>query len=256
VANQRKERGLLDKKRLRGLEAESAPTGYQYGWPSGGTSEPDVIEQFVFDVASGNLTGTVLGTTLTPTGSPTFEVDSSSYSPSMAKSIKYGSNLGHRVLSAQSAFDRAAGEDFTIEWVARRPSTDTGFCASWSLNGAASTTAYGIIVYHLNATGLSFYFRVEDGSYVGADWTIPNHADDTFHKYRLVADRSGNAELFFDGVSKGTAAMASVNAKGTVNTAVRMGEQYNSGGDNWPGELVEWRMSGNLTNNSGGPGGG
>jgi hypothetical protein len=225
-------------------------TGYHYGWPSGGTSEPNVVAQWLFDEASGNIVDEVSGVALIPTGSPTYSQTITGDFASLSPGIRgYGAPTHSYFESAAGRTELAIGaNDAVIEFVCIRHAAD------WCVMFAGELP--GHLMQWTDATTFRWYIQTPAG---GGDmyWSsIPNHVGDGLpHKYRIVRDTSSNTvELFIDGSTYGTNGLL-----GTYYIEQHLFSLLGefSGQYACPTTMLEFRLTiGNKTNNSGGPGGG
>lgn len=249
---QRQERGQIESKRFRGDEGV---TLYEYGWPSGGTNEPNVAEQWLFDETSGNIVGEVNSITLTPNGTPTYNQTLTGLFANISPGIDYGANSGHQNGSAQSDLDLGTN-DFVIEcWFTYVATGNFAYMLDTKAGGAADDEGYNVfynstpeIILEIVASDTTRvqYFKSMSGS-VTANQN---------HKLRIVGDRSGNVEFFIDGSSLGTSSMSSHSGKSIAASLCHIGQRVTDA-SYFPDKLIELRVTiGNTTNNSGGPGGG
>lgn len=250
-----------------GFRPQDGSPAHSYGWPAGGTYEPDVAAQWLFDSTSGNIVDEVNNISLSAVGSD-LEYEQNGIWPNVNPGIQYnvapGATTGeeHQVLTGQSTLDLAPGVDMVIEQVVQFEPVVSGeyIAYLYSLLGAASNN-YGIMSYVLarpTSHQVFFLLKSDDSTFLTTGFGHVYGLNDGLpHKLRFVLDRSNSVELFVDGVSQGTSDISSLATKTFTNTGVRLAGQYNGGGNNLRGVLYETRITiGNLTNNSGGPGGG
>ncbi len=222
--------------------------------------DPNVKCLFYFDEPSGSIVDEISGITLSVVGAPVFEVASTGDFAGISPGITYASNKQHRKTTASATLNVGATDDIVAEWYAMSTAgmAAAGSRTFWAYNLNA-TDDFGILTYALSTTVVVIYLKSDDNSTVYNEFTTPNWADGEIHKFRAVFDRSGNLELFFDGVSCGTISMADVAGDTFTNAGLRMAGQYNDGGNDFVGTLYTFRLSiGNdvIDNNLGGPGGG
>jgi len=231
-------------------------TGYHYGYPAYGAVEPDVEAQWLFDEGSGSIVDEVSSITLTVDGSPTFNVTATGDFAGVSPGITYA-HAGQVRHKKNPSTDISIGtSDFTFEW--------------WFKTSDSTNTSNYLFFHHDDATkgiyallncvtrNLNFSLKADDGTNVSINYTLPvSFNDGALHKYRWVCDRSGNGELFVDGTSVGTQDISGLNAKAITLPILCFGSYAlavsNFGID---GTFFEFRISFNLTNNSGGPNGG
>lgn len=213
-------------------------------------------EAFKLNEASGDITGAIAGTVLTVAGSPTYSVTASGLFSGLSPGITYGLNIGHRKTTATTLFDLSAGLAFTLEMFFNK-TTAAGTQYLTSFNGHASNTDYGLLLYGNGDTTIGMDMQADDGTTSASSWTVPAMTDGNIHKIRVGATLGGNAELWFDGVSKGTQSLAGQAGKVFTNQGIRICDQYNNGGANLRGTMFFWKYtSGSATANMGGPNGG
>lgn len=253
-----------------GIAEAAALTGYEYGHPAGGDTESDVAVQWIFDEASGNIVDEVAGVTLVAThtgdeGTITYETDTSSYSPLMAKGIALepkssASFEGWCFLKTSTTTEVALGtSDFVIEWVGSLGSDSNGHMAVAYIMSTCTTALQDGFFLHCARSNSTFTLRIDlSGSFTQVTFAVsPDLFDDTMRKYRLVGDRSGNAELFINGVSQASASISARASDSIPGSRVAIGCQPDAGNQFYEGILNELRLTvGNLTNDSGGPTGG
>ena len=258
-------RAHKEEKKLRSILASIlrldffGPTGYQYGWPSGGTSEPNVAAQWLFDEASGNIVDEVANITCTPTGTPNYNVDCSAYSTLMTPGVSLDALNEYWSKGADANLDFDL-DDAVIEFVGSVSSTGTPALLYPFDFSVAADALKGYACYFYPAfSQVVFRLVSEAPSMSSLIFTVVSsvYVDDKFHKYRLAIDRSGNAELFIDGTSYGSASVTATNGENIKCKAVKILTREATGSYYWKGSMTELRITiGNATNNSGGPGNG
>lgn len=204
--------------------AGGGPTGYNYGYPAYGAVEPNVKAQFLFQEHWSQFTGI---------------------------SVSSAGGQGFRYVGTPAALAPGTS-DFTIEFVATATNT-AAYRVMWDTGNNAFING-GVSVYYSDTDVFVLDAYQTPGSGFSVSWT-PDATivfDGNPHKYRVVADRDGNAELFIDGVSQGTTSIAAHSAKNIGITRVELG--CTAGVAGWNGTIFEFRQSHNITNNSGGPG--
>lgn len=238
-----------DKRRRSGAAADP---NYRNGWPADGSSEPNVMWQYLFDEGTGDITDEVGAVTLATTGSPTYGVTASGLFINLSPGISYASTQRH----STTAFTNAAiatNQDFTFE--------------AYFIKSVVAAADY-LLMETVDGTGENFYIDFRSSiniiqvrlntstGLVNASFTVASssYSDGNPHKLRVTADRSGNAELFIDGVSYGTIDIST--AAGKVDAdSFAIGNEV-AGSFPFRGTILSARWSNNITNNSGGPGGG
>lgn len=235
-------------------------SGYDYGHPAGkgGGVQSNVVCQYDFTEASGNIVDEVNSYSLAAVGSPTYQADSSSYSSNMEYAITYdGSANRHASAVANSELDIPVDQDFTVEWVAEASASWTSVHYYWSILSSGGA-GFGVLAYQNNGATLNIYTLDDSGGPANVAFTLAeDNRDGVYRKFRVPADKDGNISLYIDGVQQaGTASMAGANTDAITNAGLMMGGQYNGSGADLYGSLNEWRMTKVLDANSGGPGGG
>lgn len=240
------------------LRVLSATSGYEYGWPSGGISEPNVKAQFLFDESASPIVDEVGGLSLAETATPEYGQAATSIYANLSPGIKYVHAAAeyHRLVADSTALDIGATDHCVIEWWAS--ATDQGVVDyQWALS-AQSTTLWGIYCNIQIETICTIAVEMDDGTQVNNAFTISSWHDGVPHKFRFVYERGASMELFLDGVSQGSKSVVSQDGKVMTNKAITMAASM-SGTNGANGNLYEWRCSIGtdvLTNNSGGPEGG
>ena len=236
-----------------GVKSGGGGAGYHYGWPAGGTSEPNVVAQWIFDEASGNIVDEVTGITLAAVGSPTFTQTVTGLYAGISPGIAYPASTQHSNATPDASTYPGTG-DFTIEWWASTTTATNGYTFAW----IAAVGAKGVYNNTNFLTGVAaIAVRSTDSTVVAKNFTMTaGYADGNPHKFRLVCTRAANMELFQDGVSLGTQALTTLIGKTIEFEGMTLGGFTGSPTFEMDGTLYEWRLSLNATNNSGGPGGG
>lgn len=241
------------------------PTGpndpYEYGSPT--FLEPDVAMQWLYNESASPLTEVVEGFTAETSGTPAFNQVATGGWANLSPGINFYSGRARDYTTATPAGYAIGTSDFTLEAVIKldsRTSVPQTNHSAFSFVRHDDDRGYAMLFNRRNPSSLyvQVYIKTEDSTLLlashyidvsGDPWT-----DDAIHKYRWVGDRSGNSELFVDGVSQGTAVLSSLDGKTIPAKSVNA-----AGGavtTTFGGTLYEVRVSKNLTNNSDGPGGG
>lgn len=250
----------------------SAPVvAYDYGYPagSGGGTEPDVVAQWIFDEASGNILDQVGSVDLTPT-----QVGATSY-------IQYNAAIGYQsttyggvspgvfvlnrisnswiFYSADTSLAVGTG-DATFEWVAQylpRNNAQADATIYYSCNNSVLQGLYWYYDQCTTTPRFNFYIKASDGTTLTSTTVLANNPFDfKVHKHRIVLNRAGNAQYFIDGVSQATVSMAGLVGKTLPCSQLILMGATTSAVNTLAGTLFEFRQSANATNNSSGPGGG
>lgn len=228
---------------------------YSYGWPAGGTSEPNVVAQWLFDEASGNIADEVAAIAGTSAGTLTYNVAAGGVWGKLSPGITSG---GGYFSVAQTVTLDLDLDDAVFEWVAAIESAG-GSSLHHFFDFATGTNSRGMKSYY-DSTGDDLYLILKGESDTQATMSflnIGNFNDDTIHKWRISVDRSGNGELFVDGVSKGTSAASALALENVKHYAGKILRHNSQASWYVDGTAYELRITiGNATNNSGGPGGG
>lgn len=236
---------------------------FDYGFPSGGAAETDVIFQTIFTEGSGNLIEKVQTAALTVIGGGTltYSYDTSDYSPLMAAGIYFatpGVTSGFGKAGADSNYDIGTS-NFTIEVISKCTATRNGGTLLDTRDSAASPTKGIVLAYAANSAQLSLLMYGDGGGIASAAWNTPSPAYDTvgtWRKIRISCVRASNATLYIDGVDQGTKAITNVTGQALSCQNAFVGLRVSSVGQINTFVIKEIRVSKNATNNSGGPGGG
>jgi hypothetical protein len=228
---------------------------YHYGWPSGGTLEPNVACQFLFDEAANNIVDEVAGVTCVKAGTPTYS-QTGTGAWSAFSGIKFNANGDYFLKNSATAEMALGTAEFTIEWVQRISTTKQFTEVAWNYTGAG----HGYALALTNTDKGYFYFEDAAGLALTA-WqpTIsPTIFDGVEHKHRLYSTNRGLATCGLTYKIDGTTMQASASLwNDTGGKNIPCG-QVEFGWNTHPcdGIMREFRLSNNNTNNSGGPGGG
>jgi len=250
--------GWLPRNPYRWKGVDAGPSGvlsFDYGWPAGGTSEPNVAAQWTFDEGSGSIVDEVAALSLAQNGSPTYSQSASGPWSKLSPGIKFVRATADRFYISGAQPSVANGtDDAVFEWVLKLESSANNKELIWNTWAGQGT----LIEFTRTATPTyNFDFRL-----IGPGGTLTIaipfdgsvYGDGDFHKWRLALDRSGNAELFLDGATQGTADVSAHAANDIPAQAIVLSGAF---GEELDMTVLEYRLTiGNATNNSGGPNGG
>lgn len=233
---------------------------YHYGYPSGGIPEPNVKAQWLFEETSGNIVDVVSGITLTKSGNPTYGVTASGLFANIAPGIRLiGDNNGlastYFVKNSATTELDIGTQDFVIEWLATNESPNAAGGDRTVIAADQSNVGLDIL---WNVNTLTIFIAVQPNT-IQLDTPLASIVNDgQIHKFRVVGQRSANLSLYVDGVLKGSTSMAALVGQNITIPRIVIGETEPPGsGSEYKGTLYELRWTvGNITNNSGGPGGG
>lgn len=220
---------------------------YYYGYPAHGVSEPNVAEQWLFNVASGNLTGQVASTLLSVVGSPTFSVSAPARWGGIIPGITYAAGARHQKTTATSVMD-FTNQHVVELWFAITGTTGT--VVFWDTEDTSFVDG-AYCAWQRSTNNLQTFFKATDTTTVQSDLTMSaaTYADGNPHKIRLKINFSGNLEALVDGNSLGTTSLAALAGK-TVNCDKMTVGAFADGSVPMTGTIFELRKSDNLTNNS------
>ena len=241
-----------------------ADTSYQYGHPAGGSTESNVVAQWLFDEASGDIVDEVASLTLADAiaggGSLTYAEENDDYSANLNPGILMHIRAWF-AKTLENDLDFGTG-DGTVEWVAEYESGAThGATTATVFYTCDDSVANGVYLKYSGITTtpkFDPYIKTADGTLLTGSFTLATDpfGDGLTHKHRFVMDRSASMEYFIDGVSQGSASMETLDGKTIPASQTLIGVALSSGVNAISGWLYELRVSKNATNNSGGPGGG
>lgn len=234
-------------------ESGTPPVPYDYGWPSGGTSESGVTAQWIFDEASGNIVDEVGGVTLVPAGTITYNVivtDTwANLSPgcTIAAASRFNKNTDTPSLSPGTSA-------IVVEWVSALTNAvaATGdYAIIFSIDSDTGTRGFTIYQQYDNATTTLIDIHGTSGNR-NLSWTIPDVRDGVIRKWRWVYNpTTEKSSLHINGVNYGEIDTSTI---GSI-TAFHVG--ISNGSFAYRGTIYELRYTlGNVAANSGGPGGG
>lgn len=234
---------------------------YKYGYPAYGNAQPNVKAQFLYDEMAGDLIDTVAALHVPGRGlnNNVYNVpvggDYASLSPGI--SVNDAGNKGFATTVNIAALNIAATHHVVIEWWLTAAFISTGY--HWSFGDQAGSANYQVLFYQDSATHVQAVFLADTAESLSVGFNITAISATIPSKFRLVLNRSGNLELFQNGVSKGTASAAAIAGVVFTNTGLGVPGQFNDGDAIINGTFFEWRASIGtdvLSNNSGGPSGG
>lgn len=248
-----------------------APTIYDYGYPTGATVEPNVVAQWIFNEASGDILDQVNSVDLTPTqvgvGQLSYSVPIG-YSDQTLEDVSPGVCLMNRtgnnytLRSADTSLAMGTGS-WTVEWIASYVTQNNLQNTATILDTQNNSYEQGVYLYYDNAshpTTCRFEIYLRDaaasGFYLAGNIAVNPFLDMKIHKHRVVLDRAGNAEYFIDGVSMLSGSMAAAAGKDFPCTKFQIGGVTTGQINSIFATFYEFRISANATNNSSGPGGG
>lgn len=254
----------------RNLSAAPAATPYNYGYPAGvgSTVEPNVVAQWIFNEASGDILDQVNSVDLTPTlfgsGAISYAVPIG-YTNTAAETVSPGVCLlnrignGYALLSADTSLAMGTGS-WTVEWIASYVSKNNLNNTATVLFTQNNSYEQGVYLYYENAQSATCRFEIylrdaaASGFYLAGNIAVNPFTDMKIHKHRVVLDRAGNAEYFIDGVSMLSGSMAAAAGKNFPCTKFQIGADTTGAVNPIFATFYEFRISANATNNSGGPG--
>ena len=251
------ERGAVGNGEALESRASRGVTAYSYGWPSGGTSEPNVAAQWLFDESAGDIVDEVSGVTAVPFGTNTYNQAASGSWAGLSPGILVSGG-------ASNGFEKAAGDaslnigigDFTIEYVfSSTYNTNTQNVFDWRDNGP---NYRGIAILHTHsANQIGLTIKDELDNVNNGSWTVVGIDLDSgdVRKVRITGERGSNAELFVNigagDVSQGVVAITGAPGAFNCNKLVIGNRTDKPNNAVFGGTLYEYRVSHNSTNNSG-----
>lgn len=228
---------------------------YFYGYPAytGAGTQPNVDVQWIFDEGSGAIVDEVASVSLAVTGSPTFGVTASSPYSNLSPGITYSAGAYHKKNSATTQMDFT--NQHTVEaWF--KSSVTTGTAVFFDTEDNAFVDG-AYCAWQKGTNNLQVRFKATDTTTVTANITMTatTYANGDLHKIRITINFSGLLTVLVNGSSLGTADLSSLSGK-TVDCATFTIGAFADGSSTFDGTFFEFRKSNNLTNNSGGKGGG
>ena len=228
----------------------SAPLTYSYGYPAAGLVESNVAAQFLFNVASGNLTDQVGGSeVLVVNSTPTFSQAVGGLHAGISPGILYDANTEYHRKGSASTVMSLGTSDFTVEiWFSSTASADAILLTT---RGWVSGDGYEVEILP-GSTSISSYWQATDNTNVTStkSYGAATPLDGNPHKIRITGDRNGNLTTYLDETSLGTTAFSGLDGKDLAADDITMGTAIGAGAKTLTGKLYEVRLSLNLTNNS------
>ena len=237
--------------------AAGGEPAYDYGWPSGGTSEPNVAAQWLFDEGSGNIVDEVSGITLVAQGTPDYSQAITGSFAGLSPGIGLTATTERFVKGSAEASLNLTGA-FVIEAVVdHQTPADTNSYLFSTWDGVATDQQGVGILYNAVAKVLTLFMKSETNVIVNSGFAGAVDLNDGPHKLRIAGTLGVSAECFVDGVSKSSVSLATLSGETVAAHDVTAGGYAFSTNNTWGGDIYELRITvGNATNNSGGPGGG
>lgn len=259
--------GWLNREAYRGYHGHSGgsgggavATGYQYGWPSGGTSESNVTFQLLFDESSGNITDEVGSVVLTAGGTNVYNQAVTGDYEDLSPGILQDSSGDYFLKNtATSALSLGTG-DATIEmWYKNNGTLGNAYLLN-AYNGT-TTRGWAVVFDSVGGGRLQWFAYADDGTAVfgnnGSGGAV-ELATGGPHKIRIVINRTTNLVTYYiNGNQAGvTTNIAALSGKTISGHAAGVGAIVGATTVYIRGTIYEARFSQNATNNSGGPNGG
>lgn len=249
----------------------ATPT-YDYGYPAGtgGGVQPDVVAQWIFNEASGDILDQVGSVDLTESSGvggglsyrvPIGYTDPNGEDMSPGLFVMSRATGGSQLVSTATSLGIGTGSA-TFEWVAQYTNKNNLNSTGTIFYTCNNSITQGIYLYYDNCQSATcrfeIYMKATDGTlfYLAGNIAVNPFTDMQKHKHRVVLNRAGNAEYFIDGVLQLSGSMAAVAGKDFPCSQVILMGATTSGINQLCAWITEFRMSLNATNNSGGPGGG
>jgi len=231
--------------------------GFEYGWPSGGTTESDVAFQFLFDESNTQIVDEIASITCAESGTPTYSQSVSGLYSSLSPGIQYTEAEYHEKNTPTTEADLDTTNGNVIEaWVKTDVDQNTGHTIIATKTNAAGEGWDFAVAEVASSNQYRFWAEASDTTAIVMTWTggeAIKTADTTPSKVRLVLDwaSSNEAELFINNLSQSTVSIGTLAGKTIGAQRVRIGRR----GDNvrgLAGKLYEMRKSNNIVNDSGG----
>lgn len=235
--------------------ASGGGAGYNYGYPAYGPVEPNVVLQYLFDEASGNIVDEVAGITLVPDTAPTYNVAATGAFAGLSPGITYARTGTVRHKKNPSTDIVIGTSDFTIEIWYKTTASGTG---SNYLFDHYDGVGGGVRAFMNTTTGAWRWSAIaDDTTSVNSNIAMPvSYNDGNLHKIRTVFTRSGSSVTYFDGVNIGSVSLSTLAGKTISLTALVISGQVTASSLGFLGTMYEFRLSLNASNNSGGVNGG
>ncbi len=219
-------------------------------------SEPNVLGQWLMDEASGAIVDKVAALSCAVTGTPTYNVLETGSFAGWSPGITYADAGTQKHLNGTpgTQFNLGASTNVTIELAFTKGAiTGTRFLCSFytDLGGG----------YHLrlnSAGSVIFTLTASDLTSVAATYNLPaTWSDGKPHKIRAIGDRTALlAKIYCDGLLLGTPTDLSILDGLTINGPSACIGNHPTASQSAGCTIWYVRVSGNTTNNCGGPGGG
>lgn len=225
---------------------QATSSGHHYGWPFGGTTEPDVAAQWTFQEASGPIVDGVASISLAGAGTRTYQVAGSGAWGTF-KGVTFGSGGKFTKRSADAALDFGTGP-ITFEAVVKTTNS-TSYHWIFTSQDQSTPNAAGISI-NTNGSNVSYALYCNDGSSFSNNFACSGLFDGAEHHLRFVFNRAGNATVYLDDNLVDTYSLSSIAGLAITSTGESVSEQPWNATYNWDGWIGEIRISKNLTNNS------
>jgi hypothetical protein len=237
---------------------DSAP--FDYGAPTGNGGDGSgagVILHWIFDEAGAPIVDEVAALSLASVGAGNAYQEALADEYALLTPGVQFNGAEHYSANVTTEADLET-DDFVVEAVVN---ADAGVGDSYIIGFFASATlrGYSLQINRANPNKATFILRATDDTTATATYTLTSNDFDNgdTKKVRMTGDRDGDLEIFVDGVSQGTTSIATLDGKNINPEHVNIGSLADAGSNHWVGNMFELRITkGNMTNNSGGTGGG
>jgi len=225
-----------------------SPTLYNYGYPAFGSSQPNVVGQWIFSESSGAIVDQVSAISLAVVGTPTFSVAATGIYSGLSPGITYSNGNRHAKAGDDTHLDILTS-NFTFEIWIKTTSVNNNIrlfsCDENVLNRG--------FFFYLNAGlgKIGFYLQAEDDTNVNSSITSSTFNDGNIHKIRYQGIRSGSISVFLDGQAQGSVDISLLSGK-TIKCHNIIVSDSPTTGDAFAGTIYEARLSLNSTNISSG----
>lgn len=237
------------------IASSGGSQSYVKGYPFQGTSEPNVVAQFIFAQASGDLVDTVSTITLPVNGSPTFSVASAAAPfDLLAPGITFGTSGKFFYKDTPTASADIGTGSCTIEyWY--KTTISSGAPIVWETDDEGGIThVHGMYHQVTGATGaMAWGISSSDGTSINRSWILPAEWNDgTLHKITSILNRGDDSvSMKFDEALISAQDAAGLAGKSIKNGIFSFGAYPFNGAAGFNGTIYSWRQSNNATNNSG-----